>query len=246
MKGAACCSGRWSPLGAAEWSPQDFTLFLINYSHDLSANVREGPALDNTCEEFTVLLLYLLCTFKLLLGMFLRYFVTQIHRIFLLLDLLGVFVADKNNNWIDVNAVEPFDGMRGNVKQTVTALICYFLYRSDSGHVKMATPAFVVDKEAVFDAPLDGLLGCLHHLQYTSAELPRRLFDQHLLDRVSQRPEDEYWSGRGALYLLDPLVCQADAVIKEGDGVCANGIQSHHLFAVFGTAAFVFLFSPEE
>lgn len=51
MKAAACCSGSWSPLGAAKWSPQDFTLFLINYSHDLSANVREGAALDNTCKE---------------------------------------------------------------------------------------------------------------------------------------------------------------------------------------------------
>lgn len=28
----------------------------------------------------------------------------------------------------------------------------------------MATPALVVDKETVFDASLDGLLGCLHHL----------------------------------------------------------------------------------
>ncbi len=36
-----------------------------------------------TCEEFAVLLLYLLCTFKLLLGMFLRDFVPQINRIFL-------------------------------------------------------------------------------------------------------------------------------------------------------------------
>lgn len=51
MKGAACCSGCRSPLGAAKWSPQDFTLFLINYCHDLSANVREGPTLDNTCGE---------------------------------------------------------------------------------------------------------------------------------------------------------------------------------------------------
>lgn len=39
-----------------------------------------------------------------------------------LLDLLGVFVADKDNNWINVNAVEPFDSVRGNVEQTVTAL----------------------------------------------------------------------------------------------------------------------------
>lgn len=163
----------------------------------------------------------------------------------------------------------------------------------------MATPALVVDEEAVFDTPLDGLLGCFHHLcrhdkkservktivlwdkavvqkkshhansifpnyhtnqtshffnpkvlfptqnyqtaiknvdaqiiyspdlkdwlqgqtsewgeltQYTSAELPRRLFNQHLLDRVSERPKDEYWSGRGALHLLDPLVCQAHTV----------------------------------
>lgn len=34
--------------------------------------------------------------------------------------------------------------------------------------------------------------------------------------------------------------------VKEGDGVCADGVQSHHLFAVFGAAAFVFLFPPEE
>lgn len=34
--------------------------------------------------------------------------------------------------------------------------------------------------------------------------------------------------------------------VEEGDGVCADGIQSHHLFAVFGAAAFVFLFPPEE
>lgn len=51
MNATACCSGSWSPLGAAEWSPQDFTLFLINYSHDLSANVRKGATLDNTCED---------------------------------------------------------------------------------------------------------------------------------------------------------------------------------------------------
>lgn len=28
----------------------------------------------------------------------------------------------------------------------------------------MTTPALVVDEEAVFDTPLDGLLGCLHYL----------------------------------------------------------------------------------
>lgn len=162
---AARCRGSWSPLGAAKWGPQDFTLFLINYSHDLSANVREGAALDNTCEEFAVLLLYLLCTFKLLLGMFLRHFVPQINRIFLLLDLLGIFVANKHNDWINVNTVEPFDGMWSNVKQTVAALFCYFLNRGNSGHIKMATPALVVYEEAVFDPPLDGLLGGLHYLQ---------------------------------------------------------------------------------
>lgn len=246
MSAAACCSGSRFPLGAAERSPQDFTLFLINYSHDLSANVREGAALDNTCEEFTVFLLYLLRTFKLLLGMFLRDFVPKINWIFLFLDLLGVFVADKDNNWINVNAVEPFNGVRGNVEQTVTTLVCYFLYGSNSGHIKMSAPALVVDEEAVFDAALDGLLGCLHHLQYTSAELPRRFFHQHLFDGVCERPEDEYRTGRRAVHLLHTLIRQAHTVIKEGDGVRADCVQSHHLFAVFGAAALVFLFPPEK
>lgn len=40
-----------APLGGAKWSPQDFTLFLINYSGDLSANVREVATLDNTWIE---------------------------------------------------------------------------------------------------------------------------------------------------------------------------------------------------
>lgn len=48
--------------------------------------------------------------------------------------------------------------------------------------------------------------------QQASAELPRRFFDQHLLDWITQRPEYEYWPGRGALHLLDPLVCQAHTV----------------------------------
>ena len=39
-----------------------------------------------------------------------------------LLDLLCIFVADEDDNWINVNAVEPFDGVRGDVEQTVTAL----------------------------------------------------------------------------------------------------------------------------
>jgi len=34
--------------------------------------------------------------------------------------------------------------------------------------------------------------------------------------------------------------------IKERDGICADGIQSHHLFAVFGAAAFLLLFPPEK
>lgn len=34
--------------------------------------------------------------------------------------------------------------------------------------------------------------------------------------------------------------------VEEGDGVCADGVQSHRLFAVFGAAALVFLFPPEE
>ncbi|TNN78501.1 hypothetical protein EYF80_011284 [Liparis tanakae] len=31
---------------------------------------------------------------------------------------VGRFTADEDNNWIKVNAVEPFDGVRGNVEQT--------------------------------------------------------------------------------------------------------------------------------
>lgn len=246
MKAGVGSSGSESPLGTAEWSPQDFTLFLINYCHDLSANVGERAALDNTCEEFAVFLLYLLRTFKLLLGMFLRNFVPQINRIFLLLDLLGVFVADKNYNWIDVNAVKSFYCMWSNIKQAVTPLFCYFLYRGHCGHVKMAAPALVVDEEAVFHAALDGLLGRLHHLQYTSEELPRRLLHQHILNWISEWPQNEHRSWRGAFYLLYTLVRQAHTVVEEGDGVCADGVQSHHLFAVFGAAAFVFLFPPEE
>lgn len=185
QRDAACCSGGCWPLGAAERSPQDFTLFLINYCYDLSANVGEAATLDNTCntnapsaqrpapparfkcsvcartcEEFAIFLLDLLCIFKLLLGMFLRHFIPQINRIFLLpgrtkkggnsleiligngwfggrlnvhkgsqsedgcclLDLLGVFVADKNDDGVNVNAVESLDGVRADVEQTVAAL----------------------------------------------------------------------------------------------------------------------------
>lgn len=39
---------------------------------------------SQTCEKFAVLLLYFLRTLKLLLGMFLRHFVSQINWIFLL------------------------------------------------------------------------------------------------------------------------------------------------------------------
>ena len=38
----------------------------------------------------------------------------------------------------------------------------------------------------------------------------------------------------------------AALTVQEGDGVGADGVQSHRLFAVFGAAAFVFLFPPEE
>lgn len=85
--------------------------------------------------------------------MFLRHFIPQINRIFLLpgehkrtplecfdlksfktftkeycrgrcclLDLFGVFVADKNDNRINVNAVESLNSMWADVEQTVTAL----------------------------------------------------------------------------------------------------------------------------
>lgn len=39
-----------------------------------------------------------------------------------LLNLLCIFVANENDDWIDVNAVKPFDGMGCNVEQTVTVL----------------------------------------------------------------------------------------------------------------------------
>lgn len=32
------------------------------------------------------------------------------------LYLLGIFVANEYNDWVDVNAVKTFDGVRGNVK----------------------------------------------------------------------------------------------------------------------------------
>lgn len=72
-------SGSQSPLGGAKWSPQDFTLFLINDSGDLSANVRKVATLDNTCEKFAVFLLDLLRAFKLFLGMFLRHQIGRAH-----------------------------------------------------------------------------------------------------------------------------------------------------------------------
>lgn len=39
-----------------------------------------------------------------------------------LLDLFGVFVADKNDNGVNVNAVESLNSVRADVEQTVTAL----------------------------------------------------------------------------------------------------------------------------
>lgn len=32
------------------------------------------------------------------------------------LYLLGIFVTDENDDWVDVNAVETFNGVRSNVK----------------------------------------------------------------------------------------------------------------------------------
>lgn len=49
MRVEARCRGSRSPLGAAERRPQGFTLFLIDYRRDLSANVGQAAALDNTC-----------------------------------------------------------------------------------------------------------------------------------------------------------------------------------------------------
>lgn len=38
------------------------------------------------------------------------------------LYLLGIFVADKNDDGVDVDAVETFDGVRSDVKETVAVL----------------------------------------------------------------------------------------------------------------------------
>lgn len=39
-----------------------------------------------------------------------------------LLYLLCIFVANENDDWVNVNTVKPFDSVRCNVKQTVTVL----------------------------------------------------------------------------------------------------------------------------
>lgn len=39
-----------------------------------------------------------------------------------LLDLFGVFVADKNDDRVNVNTVESLNSVRADVEQTVTAL----------------------------------------------------------------------------------------------------------------------------
>uniref|UniRef100_A0A3Q3J6N4 Uncharacterized protein n=1 Tax=Monopterus albus TaxID=43700 RepID=A0A3Q3J6N4_MONAL len=54
------------------------------FVHTLSVACVGCLECTQTCKKFAVLLLCLLCTFKLFLGMFLRYFVPQINRIFLL------------------------------------------------------------------------------------------------------------------------------------------------------------------
>lgn len=38
------------------------------------------------------------------------------------LYLFGIFVANEYDDWVDVNAVKSFDGVRSNVKQAVTVL----------------------------------------------------------------------------------------------------------------------------
>ena len=50
------------------------------------------------------------------------------------------------------------------VSRAPTYPLCDLLDGCHGGHVKMATPALVVDEHAVLHAPLDGLLRGLHHL----------------------------------------------------------------------------------
>lgn len=49
-----------------------------------------------------------------------------------------------------------------------------------------------------------------------------------------------------ALLLLLNKLQRALLTVEERDGVCADGVQGHRLFAVFGAAALVFLLPPEE
>lgn len=39
-----------------------------------------------------------------------------------LLDLLSIFIANEDDNRVDMNTVEPLNGMRSDVQQTVTVL----------------------------------------------------------------------------------------------------------------------------
>ena len=73
-------------------------------------------------------------------------------RNYYLLDLLGVFVADKNNNGINVNAVEPFDSMRGDVEQTVAAL-----------HPKRDNRKITSASSQIFNEVSNGLTAITHY-----------------------------------------------------------------------------------
>jgi hypothetical protein len=48
--------------------------------------------------------------------------------------------------------------------------------------------------------------------EHTSAELPRRLLHQHVLDGVAERAQHQHGPQGRALHLLDPLVGQAQTV----------------------------------
>lgn len=48
------------------------------------------------------------------------------------------------------------------------------------------------------------------------------------------------------LVLEVPAKVSCSLTVQEGDGVGADGVQSHRLFAVLGAAALVFLLPPEE
>lgn len=74
------------------------------------------------------------------------------------------------------------------------------------------------------------------YARLTQSDAERTQINQNILS-AAFRCLNSYPIQNAGIFLL---------TVKEGDGVCADGVQGHRLFAVFGAAALVFLFPPEE